>query len=252
MNNKYNMTLSQNIAYAKRNLVDSIYNSAKLEGLNVTFPETYTILEKAKMQNVDISAVSTILNLKHAWQFLLKNIEEPITLDFIKDLHYEIAKDEALAWGELRTGRVGIGGTDYVPPIPEEGEVKTKLLAFEKINNATERAIERMLWMMKAQLFWGGNKRTASLIANKDLISHGKGILTIREKDILEFNTLLSHYYSTDEKTDLINMIYKKAISGVELREKDLPSYRELKDQATERMNLSKPNQFLKLDDLER
>lgn len=47
-------------------------------------------------------------------------------------------------------------------------------------------------------------------------------------------------------------MIYKKAISGVELREKDLPSYRELKDQATERMNLSKPNQFLKLDDLER
>lgn len=246
------MTLSQNIAYAKRNLVDSIYNSAKLEGLNVTFPETYTILEKAKMQNVDISAVSTILNLKHAWQFLLKNIEEPITLDFIKDLHYEIAKDEALAWGELRTGRVGIGGTDYVPPIPEEGEVKTKLLAFEKINNATERAIERMLWMMKAQLFWDGNKRTASLIANKDLISHGKGILTIREKDILEFNTLLSHYYSTDEKTDLINMIYKKAISGVELREKDLPSYRELKDQATERMNLSKPNQSLKLDDLER
>ena len=246
------MTLSQNIAYAKRNLVDSIYNSAKLEGLNVTFPETYTILEKAKMQNVDISAVSTILNLKHAWQFLLKNIEEPITLDFIKDLHYEIAKDEALAWGELRTGRVGIGGTDYVPPIPEEGEVKTKLLAFEKINNATERAIERMLWMMKAQLFWDGNKRTASLIDNKDLISHGKGILTIREKDILEFNTLLSHYYSTDEKTDLINMIYKKAISGVELREKDLPSYRELKDQATERMNLSKPNQFLKLDDLER
>lgn len=241
MNDKFNMTLSQNIAYAKRNLVDSIYNSAKLEGLNVTFPETYTILEKAKMQNVDISAVSTILNLKHAWQFLLKNIEEPITLDFIKDLHYEIAKDEALAWGELRTGRVGIGGTDYIPPIPEEGEVKTKLLAFEKINNATERAIERMLWMMKAQLFWDGNKRTASLIANKDLINHGKGILTIREKDILEFNTLLSHYYSTDEKTDLINMIYKKGISGVEL-----------KDQATKRMNLSKPDPSLKHDDLEK
>ena len=241
MNDKFNMTLSQNIAYAKRNLVDSIYNSAKLEGLNVTFPETYTILEKAKMQNVDIAAVSTILNLKHAWQFLLKNIEEPITLDFIQDLHYEIAKDEALAWGELRTGRVGIGGTDYIPPIPEEGEVKTKLLAFEKINNATERAIERMLWMMKAQLFWDGNKRTASLIANKDLISHGKGILTIREKDILEFNTLLSHYYSTDEKTDLVKMIYKKGISGVEL-----------KDQATKRMNLSKPDSSLKHSDLER
>ena len=217
MNDKFNMTLSQNIAFAKRNLVDSIYNSARLEGLNVTFPETYTILEKAKMQNVDISSVSTILNLKHAWQFLLKHIEDPITLDFIKTLHNEIAKDEALAWGELRTGRVGIGGTDYVPPIPLEEDVKMQLASFEEITNTTERAIERMLWMMKAQLFWDGNKRTASLIANKDLISHGKGILTIRERDILEFNTLLSHYYSTDEASDLRQMIYEKAIIGIEL-----------------------------------
>lgn len=217
MNDKFNMTLSQNIAFAKRNLVDSIYNSARLEGLNVTFPETYTILEKAKMQNVDISSVSTILNLKHAWQFLLKHIEDPITLDFIKTLHNEIAKDEALAWGELRTGRVGIGGTDYVPPIPLEDDVKMQLASFEEITNTTERAIERMLWMMKAQLFWDGNKRTASLIANKDLISHGKGILTIRERDILEFNTLLSHYYSTDEASDLRQMIYEKAVIGIEL-----------------------------------
>lgn len=217
MIDKFNMTLSQNIAFAKRNLVDSIYNSAKLEGLNVTFPETYTILEKAKMQNVDISSVSTILNLKHAWQFLLKHIEDPITLDFIKTLHNEIAKDEALAWGELRTGRVGIGGTDYVPPIPLEEDVKMRLASFEEITNTTERAIERMLWMMKAQLFWDGNKRTASLIANKDLISHGKGILTIRERDILEFNTLLSHYYSTDEASDLKQMIYEKAVIGIEL-----------------------------------
>lgn len=217
MNDKFNMTLSQNIAFAKRNLVDSIYNSARLEGLNVTFPETYTILEKAKMQNVDISSVSTILNLKHAWQFLLKHIEDPITLDFIKTLHNEIAKDEALAWGELRTGRVGIGGTDYVPPIPVEEDVKMQLASFEKITNTTERAIERMLWMMKAQLFWDGNKRTASLIANKDLISHGKGILTIGERDILEFNTLLSQYYSSDDASDLRQMIYEKAVIGIEL-----------------------------------
>ena len=252
MNNKYNMTLSQNIAYAKRNLVDSIYNSARLEGLNVTFPETYTILEKAKMQNVDISTVSTILNLKHAWQFLLKNIEEPITLDFIKDLHYEIAKDEALAWGELRTGRVGIGGTDYVPPIPEENETKIKLSSFEQIDNTTERAIERMLWMMKAQLFWDGNKRTASLIANKDLISHGNGILTISEKDILEFNTLLSDFYSTDQKGKLKEMIYDKGISGVELKEKQLPSYDKMKKRAQGKLQASKDEDTREQNNLER
>ena len=252
MNNKFKMTVPQNIAFAKRNLVDSIYNSARLEGLNVTFPETYTILEKAKMQNVDISTVSTILNLKHAWQFLLKNIKEPITLDFIKDLHYEIAKDEALAWGELRTGRVGIGGTDYVPPIPEENETKIKLSSFDQIGNTTERAIERMLWMMKAQLFWDGNKRTASLIANKDLISHGNGILTISERGILEFNTLLSDFYSTDQKRKLKEMIYDKGISGVELKEKQLPSYDEMKKRAQGKLQASKDEDTREQNNLER
>lgn len=45
MNNKYNLTLEQNIFLAKRNLVDNIYANARMEGLNITFPETKTIKE---------------------------------------------------------------------------------------------------------------------------------------------------------------------------------------------------------------
>lgn len=55
------------------------------------------------------------------------------------------------------------------------------------------------------------------LIANKDLISHGKGVLSIQQKDILEFNVLLNEYYSTGEKRALKEMIYEKGISGVVL-----------------------------------
>lgn len=116
MKDKYNMTVQENILLAKRNIVNNIYSSAKLEGLNVTFPEIYAIFEKAKMENVDISTVSTILNLKHAWQFLLSNLDKKIDLEFIKQIHSEVAKDEALFWGELRNGNVGIAGTDYIPP----------------------------------------------------------------------------------------------------------------------------------------
>ena len=68
LKDKYNMTAQENIFLAKRNVVENIYNSAKLEGLNITFPETYAIFEKARLSNVDISTVNTILNLKHAWQ----------------------------------------------------------------------------------------------------------------------------------------------------------------------------------------
>lgn len=74
-----------------------------------------------------------------------------------------------------------------------------------------------MLWMMKAQLFWNENKRTSMLIANKDLISHGKGVLSIQQKDVLEFNVLLNEYYSTGEKRALKEILYEKGISGVAL-----------------------------------
>ena len=44
MENKYNMTLEQNIFLAKRNLVDNVYANAKMEGINITFSQTKTII----------------------------------------------------------------------------------------------------------------------------------------------------------------------------------------------------------------
>ncbi len=212
---KYNMTKDENIFLAKRNIVGSIYNSVKLEGLDITFPETYAIYYKARLEKVNIADVNTVLNLKHAWKYILCNIDKPITLEYILDVHNEVSKDEALTWGVLRNGRVGISGTDYRPPIPIKEEVIEKLKEFERIPGCTERSVERMLWMMKKQLFWDGNKRTAMLIANKDMISHGKGIITIPEKDIELFGQLLSKFYSYDEKDDLKAFIFEKGIDGI-------------------------------------
>lgn len=75
-----------------------------------------------------------------------------------------------------------------------------------------------MLWMMKSQLFWDGNKRTSMLIANKDLISNGKGIISIGEKNIFEFNQLLSNYYSYDSKEELKNFLLEKCLDGLEVK----------------------------------
>ena len=46
MKNKFNLTVEENIFIAKRNIVDYIWKSARLEGINVTFPQTYAIIEK--------------------------------------------------------------------------------------------------------------------------------------------------------------------------------------------------------------
>lgn len=216
MQDRYNMTQKENLYLAKRNIVDSIWKSANLEGINITFPDTYDIVNKLKVKNADIAEVNTILNLKHAWQEIFTSYSEDLTLDYICNIHKEVAKDEALEWGKLRTGKVGISGTDYIPPIPDEKEVTSKLEELKKIKPNTLRAIKIMLYLMKSQLFWDGNKRTAMLIANKEMIKKGNGIISISTDKINEFNTLLNRYYSYDEEENLINFIYNNAINGID------------------------------------
>lgn len=214
--NKFDLTQKENLFLAKKNLVDYIWKSANLEGINITFPDTYTIVEKLSMQNADIADVNTILNLKHAWQEVFKTYNEELTLEYILKIHNEVSKDEALAWGELRTGKVGISGTDYIPAIPNEKLVKNSLRKFNEIECDTERILKLMLWMMKSQLFWDGNKRTAMIIANKELIKHGRGIVSVSIKDISEFNRLLSDYYSYDKDKELLEFLYDKCLQGIE------------------------------------
>lgn len=45
----------------------------------------------------------------------MDTVEEPLTLDYLCRLNGFISRNEALTWGALRTGSVGVSGTDYIP-----------------------------------------------------------------------------------------------------------------------------------------
>lgn len=216
MDSKYHMTREQNVFLAKRNVVDYIWKSARLEGLNVTFPETYAIYEKARVHDVDVDTVLVVNNLKHAWQYMLSHLEEPLTLSYLCRLHFEVARGEALTWGELRTGTVRIGGTEYVPPVPQKEKVEAELTALLQIAEPTERAIRVMLWGMKSQLFWDGNKRNSMLAANKIMIENGCGILSVPNEQIERFNEVLSDFYSNGTLEDAAAFIYDNCIEGID------------------------------------
>ena len=81
MENKFEMTKEENIFVAKRNIIDYIWKSANLEGINVTFPQTSVIYEKGVLQNANVHSISVVLNLKHAWQVLLNSLNEPLSID---------------------------------------------------------------------------------------------------------------------------------------------------------------------------
>ncbi len=216
MENKFEMTKEENIFVAKRNIIDYIWKSANLEGINVTFPQTSVIYEKGVLQNANVHSISVVLNLKHAWQVLLNSLNEPLSIDYFCKINYEVAKDESLDWGKLRTGKVGISGTNYIPPTPDKDNVKEQLNALMQIENQTERAIKIMFWAIKSQLFWDGNKRTAMLVANKVMIENGCGIISVPIEKIEDFNIVLSDYYTNDTLNNAVEFIYNNCIDGIE------------------------------------
>ena len=83
MEDKYNMTLEQNIFLAKKELISNVYSNAKIEGINITFPETYSILNGANVARLTVDEIQTILNLRDAWQYVIKNIEEEFNLEYV-------------------------------------------------------------------------------------------------------------------------------------------------------------------------
>lgn len=212
---KYNLTMEQNIFLAKKSIVDNIYHSARLEGCNVTFPDTQTILDGISVANIKMSDVECILNLRDAWKYLIANIKKPFNLEFIRKINELVARNESLEWGTLRTGTVRIGGTDYQPAIPEKEKVIGELNTILNIKGVTERAIRYFLWACRSQLFWDGNKRTSTLCANKILIFEGRGILSIKENHLLEFNKRLTEFYNSNDYSVIDGFIYENCIYGI-------------------------------------
>lgn len=215
MQNKYNLTKQQNIFLAKRNIVDNIYANARMEGLNITFPQTKTILEGVNVANLKLDEIQVILNLRDAWRYVINNIDEPFNIDFICKINELVARNESIEWGVLRSGKVEITGTSYIPKIPIKTEVEKQIEDILKIENTTERAIEYMLYGMKSQLFWDGNKRTSIIVANKIMIENGNGIIKVPENKLEEFNILLSKFYEDDYKEDIKQFIFDNCIDGI-------------------------------------
>ncbi len=103
-----------------------------------------------------------------------------------------------------------------MPPLPVRDEIEHELDAIltAKMTH-TERAMIAFLWGARRQIFWDGNKRTSLLLANKILLEHSNGMMTIREKDMPKFNQLLSAYYTTNDMRDMKSFLYHHAIDGI-------------------------------------
>lgn len=213
---KFHLTPEQSVFLAKKKWDENVYCGMKMENRAVTFPQTRTILNGVNVPSVQLDDIQAILNMRDVWKFLLSTVDAPVTMEYYCKLNEYIARNEALEWGKLRSGSVGISGTDYTPPVPEEKKVKAEL---EQIltadTSATEKALEVFAWGTRGQFFWDGNKRTSMTLANKLLIAAGAGILTITDRHMERFNELLLDYYNTGASEALKTFLYENAIQGM-------------------------------------
>lgn len=218
LKDKYNMTTEENVLYAKRNIVDSIWKSANLEGILVTFSEAQAIYDGANVGHLRIDEIQAINNLKHAWQFVIYSINTPIDLKFIQSIHAFVGSNIVEQPGELRKYDVSMGGTKWKPELPTAEKMNSLIEEYQSSlsTNATDTILTFMCKLMKMQAFNDGNKRTSMLVANHELIKNGKGILSIADEDRIEFGTRLIKYYENEESIEeLKQFLYKKCLDGV-------------------------------------
>lgn len=218
---KYQLTLEENIFLAKRNIVDSIYKESRLEGIAITFPETNEIYEGRAVAGMSVDDIVKVNNLKHAWQFVLDTVEYPIDLRYIRQLSQIIGDKIVPLAGELMVSDVNIGGTTWKPEIPDMDRISEKIEGImQQEISTTEKAIELMLFLMRGQIFYDGNKRVAQLAANQVMIQNGKGIISIPVEHQKQFFIMLVKYYETKQMDEIKEFVYENAISGINFEKK--------------------------------
>ena len=191
-----------NIEFARANMKMNIYDQAVLEGVATSFPQTEEIIENGKVSGMTATDIQKILNLKHAWEFILDRDVILSRSDYYMLSHIARLVNEGFfaEGGRIRGIPVTIGGSSYIPPLPNEIDVKDRIREItEEKDDAVNIAIKLCLYCMKTQIFIDGNKRASVIFANHYLISHGGGFLVIPEKEVPKFKKLLVKYYEGED-----------------------------------------------------
>lgn len=191
-----------NLDMARANMKASIYDQAVLEGVSTTFPQTEEIIENGIINGMKADDVQKILNLKHAWEFILDEDVIQADSDYYVLCHIARLVNEGLYanGGRMRVVPVTIGGCSYVTPIPIESDVKDEIKSIVNADGEDiDKAIQICMYCMKRQIFIDGNKRASVIFANHYLISKGKGLLIVPEKHVSEFKMLLVKYYEGED-----------------------------------------------------
>lgn len=184
----------------ERLAIDLSWKSSQIEGNTYSLLETERLLkdqETAAGKTKDEATM--LLNHKAALDFIIGHTDyvDPITVSGIEDIHSILVKDLDIK-RNIRSGRVGITGTNY-KPLENEFQIKEALNSMcELINskkNIFEKALLALVLISYIQPFSDGNKRTARIISNAILMNHHYCPISFRTIDSIEYKKAMLVFY---------------------------------------------------------
>jgi Fic family protein len=183
----------------ERLAIDLSWKSSQIEGNTYSLLETEQLLkEKKTAAGKSKDEATMLLNHKEAIDFIAEQSDYmyPLSIRKLEDLHSILIKE--LAAKNIRTNRVGISGTNYVP-LDNEFQITEALQDMcELINNKEnvfEKAILSLLLISYIQPFIDGNKRTARLVCNAILLHFKYCPLSFRTVDSIDYKKAVLLFY---------------------------------------------------------
>ena len=184
----------------ERLAIDLSWKSSQIEGNTYSLLETERLLKDQETAAGKTKNEATmLLNHKAALDFIIGHTDyvDPITVSGIEDIHNILVNDLDIN-RNIRSGRVGITGTNY-KPLENEFQIKEALNSMcELINskkNVFEKALLALVLISYIQPFSDGNKRTARIISNAILMNHHYCPISFRTIDSIEYKKAMLVFY---------------------------------------------------------
>jgi Fic family protein len=198
--NASNLTPNEFNNEMERLTIDLSWKSSQIEGNTYSLLETEQLLKEKKTASGKAKDDAImLLNHKEAIDFVVANPNYmyPLTVQKIEDLHSILIKELAIS-KNLRSKRIGISGTNYVP-LDNEWHIKEALQATCDLvnakNNIFEKALLALLLISYIQPFMDGNKRTARIVSNSILIHFQYCPLSFRTVNSIDYKKAILLFY---------------------------------------------------------
>jgi len=198
-------------------LSELVYNMANYEGSRLTPIETDLITDGFSVGNgKTINEVNQAYNIAKSWKDLIhsvKNQSFKVDKNTFIILNSLAAKDERLLEpGRFRTKTRFIKNTSYIPPLPIalDNLFQDMLAASLKEKDLVKQSYDLFLESSRNQYFGDGNKRTAQLIMNGNLLMNGYSPISFPPEYKEEFFTKMKSYYETNRKEAMYSFLGKR------------------------------------------